>query len=254
VRGPRAIAIRPLFPAIAGAILLCLVCPGRAWALVVDLSDHLIAIDTDYTGTEVVLFGTIDEPGDIVIVVRGPPRTVEVRRKERVGGIWVNGAGTTFSGVPGYYGFASTQPVALFASDATLDRREIGLEHLQLTPESDLSQAQERTFGRALILDYERRGLYRREPSEVTFVDPRLFRTLLRFPSNIPTGQYTVDVFQFRNGEVIAAFNTPLIVSRTGVGAQIFRFAHTHAIAYGLIAIVIAVAAGWLAGAIFRRA
>ena len=46
---------------------------------------------------------------------------------------------------------------------------------------------------------------------------------------------------------------TPLRVSKIGVGAYVFRFAHTNSAAYGVFAIVIAVLAGWLAAAIFRK-
>ena len=52
---------------------------------------------------------------------------------------------------------------------------------------------------------------------------------------------------------IFALFSTPLYVNKIGVGANVFTFAHRQAAAYGLIAIVLAVAAGWLAGAMFRR-
>lgn len=47
---------------------------ATVWAqqLVADLSSHLIAITTGFTGTEVVLFGTTDGAGDVAIVVTGP--------------------------------------------------------------------------------------------------------------------------------------------------------------------------------------
>ena len=42
---------------------------ATVWAqqLVADLSSHLIAITTGFTGTEVVLFGTTDGAGDVEI-------------------------------------------------------------------------------------------------------------------------------------------------------------------------------------------
>ena len=39
--------------------------PARAEALVADLTSHLIAITTGFTGASVVLFGAIDGPGDV---------------------------------------------------------------------------------------------------------------------------------------------------------------------------------------------
>ncbi|MFQ5959300.1 MAG: TIGR02186 family protein, partial [Alphaproteobacteria bacterium] len=56
--------------AIVAAALAAL--PARAEPLVADISKHRITIDSSFTGTDVLLFGAIDEKGDLVIVVRGP--------------------------------------------------------------------------------------------------------------------------------------------------------------------------------------
>src|SRR5207247_3547044 len=58
--------------------------PARADAVVADLSSHLIAITTGFTGASVVLFGATDGPGDIIAVVRGPERDMTVWRKGKV--------------------------------------------------------------------------------------------------------------------------------------------------------------------------
>ena len=50
-----------------------------------------------------------------------------------------------------------------------------------------------------------------------------------------------------------SAQTTPLVVSKIGVGADIFEFAHRHSAAYGIIAIVMALLAGWAAHLVFRR-
>ena len=73
-------------------------------------------------------------------------------------------------------------------------------------------------------------------------------------PSNVPTGTYTVKVLQIKNGQVISAFSRPLPVSKAGMSARISEFANQHAAFYGLIAIALAVFAGWGASQIFRRA
>ncbi|HEV3177595.1 MAG TPA: TIGR02186 family protein, partial [Stellaceae bacterium] len=50
--------------------------PARAQALVADLTNHLVAITTGFTGTSVVLFGATDGNGDVIVVVRGPERDI----------------------------------------------------------------------------------------------------------------------------------------------------------------------------------
>src|SRR5216683_635354 len=63
------------------AALLIWAPPTRAEALIADLTSHLIAITTGFTGASVVLFGATDGPGDVVVTVRGPDREMTVRRK-----------------------------------------------------------------------------------------------------------------------------------------------------------------------------
>ena len=77
--------------------------PARSDGIVADLSSHLVAISSGFTGTSVVLFGAIDGGGDIVAVVRGPEHELTVWRKGKVAGIWVNAEAVTFTGVPSAY-------------------------------------------------------------------------------------------------------------------------------------------------------
>ena len=60
--------------ALAAALLLALLAadqPARAQELVADLSDHLIAIDSEFTGTDLLVFGAIEGDGDVVVAALG---------------------------------------------------------------------------------------------------------------------------------------------------------------------------------------
>ena len=85
-------------------------------------------------------------------------------------------------------------------------------------------------------------------------MEGRLFRTTVTFPANVPTGRYTVEVYLFRAGRLLSTATKPLTVRKAGIEASIFDFAHQHAAWYGIIAIVIALMAGWGAGMVFRKA
>jgi len=56
-----------------------------------------------------------------------------------------------------------------------------------------------------------------------------------------------------KDGEIVSAQTTPLIISKSGVGAGIFDIALHHSALYGLAAVGIAMLAGWLAALAFRR-
>jgi hypothetical protein len=60
-------------------------------------------------------------------------------------------------------------------------------------------------------------------------------------------------VFLVHDGEVVGANITPLVVSKIGFEAGVFDFAHRHSLAYGVLAILIAVVAGWSASVAFHK-
>lgn len=238
-------------------VLLALVMPMRpaaAQSLAADVSSHLIAVTTGFTGTDVVLFGATDGPGDVIVLVRGPEREVTVRRKDRVGGFWINVERVLFDHVPAFYAIAANRPIAEFTSPTQRLREQLGPQFLRVEPRTVAPPQKIEAFRAALIRNKIADGVYSTATIPVRFLGERLFRSTIRFPANVPTGTYTVDVFLVREGEVVAAQATPLIISKIGIGADIADFAYRHTLAYGLVAVVLAAVAGWLAGIIFRRA
>lgn len=226
----------------------------RAQPLVVDLSSHLVAITTGFTGTEVVLFGAIEQPGsDVVVVVRGPEGPVTVRRKERLLGLWANGTSVTFTGVPAFYAVAASRPLGDIASREQLARQRIGIDQLSFAPVGTVSDTARAIFHAALLREKQGAGLFPTVTGRVTFIGRQLFRSNVLFPPDVPTGAYQVSVYMFRNGQVVGAQTTPLLVSQTGVSADVQDFAYRRSLLYGLVAVLLAVMAGWLASMIFRR-
>ena len=221
--------------------------PGRADELVVDLSKHLVAISTAFTGADVLLFGAVKGPGDIIVTVRGPDEDEEIYRKSRRMGIWVNGEKARFKNIPAYYATASNRPIAQFAGQDLLERHQIGVRNLHK------HHKQSAAFTDALIRTKATQALYQPEPANVTFLGDQLFRTDLTFPANIPTGTYLVSIYLVRDNHVVSTEVTPLIVNKTGASAELFFFAHDYSALYGIAAIVIAAVAGWLASIMFRK-
>jgi uncharacterized protein (TIGR02186 family) len=227
--------------------------PARAQALIADLSSHLIAITTGFAGTELLLFGATEGEGDVVVIVRGPDGETSVRRKARVAGIWINRDELRFSGVPTFYRIASSRPLADFVPLALRQRHQIGVDFLRLQPQREVGPEEAAMFRAGMVRNKEAQKLYEPEVGRVSFLGPRLFRTRILFPANVPTGSDSVEVLLIRGGQVIAAQTTPMFVSKVGFGADIYDFAHEWAALYGLLAILLAVSAGWAAGLIFRK-
>ncbi len=242
--------------AVAAAIILALGLSGReasAQQLVADLSSHLVEITTDFTGVDVLLFGAIEGAGDVVVVVRGPSRDEIVRRKGRVGAIWLNTEEARFTDVPIFYGLASSAPVTGILGDSARARHGIGLDKLVLSHDGPLAAEEAQAFRQGLIRARIENGLYSPETTPVTFLGPRLFRATLSLPGNVPVGSYNVQVFLVRDGVIVSAQTTPLLVAKAGLSADIYHFAHASPMLYGIMAILLALFAGWAAGAIFRK-
>lgn len=240
-------------PALLAALLPAIAAwaaPASGQKLVADLSNHLIGITTGFDGADVVLFGTVDGPGEVRVVVTGPPENLIVRRKRRIAGIWVNREGVSFPRVPGFHAVATgglnrsaTQPAPTGGPPAPP----------RLDPASPMPEAELAPFRDALIRRERERGVYAGETTAVTFLGERLFRADFRFPANVPTGLYGVQVSLIRDGETVGAQTTPLVVTKVGISAEISAFARAHPLWYGLIALAGAVAAGWGGALAMRR-
>lgn len=229
---------------------------ARAVGLVADLSHRLIAITTAFAGTEVLLFGALEEPGsEVVVLVKGPPADQAVRRKSRVGPIWLNTREITFKGTPTYLALAASKPLEQLVPPAERARYQLGPEHLPLEPIGAVgtSEPELAEFRAALIRNKQRQGLWAADLGKVAFLGDRLFRTTLFFPANVPPGTYQVQVLEVRNGVVTSAQSSALAISKVGLEANLSNFARQQPALYGLAAILIAIGAGWGASLVFER-
>lgn len=222
--------------------------------LVADVDDHLVAITAGFTGTELLVFGSVLGGGDVVVVVHGPKQDIVARRKERVAGIWMNRQSMTFEGVPAFYYVASTAPDGIDLPPSALRRHQIGVENIRMRPKRVTdNKAAEDLFTEAIVRNKIAVGHYASTPGLVERRGGRLFRTGIFVPANVPVGTYVIETLLIKNGQVVGAQSTPLFVNKEGFGAQVFRAAHRHAMLYGIAAILIAAFAGLAANWIFRK-
>lgn len=237
-------------------MLLVLLAPARAEDLVSGLSQDVIEITSNYTGSDIVVFGDIERPADqgprdIVVVIRGPDTTITVRKKDDIAGLWINHDQAIFDGMPSYYFVASTRPVSQIASPFVL--RNFGLELANLEPTIVHSHHAVEPFRLALIRHKQSDGLYAEMPTGVEFLSDTLFRVRVPVPATVQRGQYNAEVYLFKNGTVISAQSTPLFVDQTGFERRLYNFAHTWPLFYGVSTVLMAVFLGWLSWLVFRR-
>ncbi|MGH6865176.1 MAG: TIGR02186 family protein [Methyloceanibacter sp.] len=226
-----------------------------------DISTREIAIQSNFTGIEILIFGSIDfsdaqtpDDGfyDVISVIRGPNDPVVVRRKVRAAGIWVNGPGKTFAKVPGFYAVLSSRPVRAITSDETLKQLGIGLTDLDFGRDTQ-GDSQEQAFRSAMIRLKTKDRLFQEHDDAVNFIGRSLFRANVALPVNVPIGRYTVDVYLFRDGVMLSKNQGTLRVNKVGLERAIFSLAFKRPFIYGILAVVIGVLAGLAGWSIFRR-
>ncbi len=249
---------RLVLAALAAAVLLA---AGIAVAadrpLVVDLSRPDVRINSAFRGTDITLFGAMDGPGDIVVVVVGPPQERIVLRKDRVLGLWLTVSRQEFANVPGYYAVAASAPLTrllargeVATETILIDQRlrEIRPVHLGSRSPADLD-----AFREGLRAAQTRRGLYPDALAQVTIQGERLFRVDLHFPSTLPIGTYEVRTYQVSEGRITSTVTRPLSVAKSGFSARISEFARTEGPLYGALAIAAALFLGWIGAVTARR-
>nr|WP_245215700.1 TIGR02186 family protein [Pararoseomonas baculiformis] len=228
--------------------------PQPGPALAAEIAQPSIAVDTAFSGANLLVFGATDRllgpAGDNVVILGiGPARDVVVRRRVKRLGIWVNGAAARFREVPNYYALASTAPVAGLLEEAARRERRLGLDMLT----ARIPGPRDPAFRQALIELKQGSEQWNEEEAPVEVSGGRLFHARLPLPSTIATGDYVVQVLLVRANRIIARQELPFRVDRVGATARIADVSRDHPLLYGLACIGLAALAGWLGSVIFRR-
>ncbi|WP_132469351.1 TIGR02186 family protein [Novosphingobium aerophilum] len=227
--------------------------------LVPEISQHEVDLQQGFTGTELLLFGAILTPEgsraaqdyDIVIVLKGPTQSIVLREKQKVAGIWINADSTELRSAPSYYAFASTRPIKDIVDDKTAAIYELGLKWLQLSPIGAIDPAEQTRFSDGLVDLNRRNGLYREEEGGVKVSEQVLYQARIGLPSRVPTGTYTAETFAISKGRVVASASSQVQVRKQGFELAIADFSENYGFAYGLLAVLVSVGMGWLAGRLF---
>jgi len=230
-----------------------------------DVSTRTIAVTSAFTGTEIVVFGSVvnsrqpsAEAGtyDVIVVLEGMPTPLLARRKSNVAGLWVNTETVAYESVPSYYAIASTRPIEEIADEPLLEKHAIGLDFARLAPAAksviEVQPAELKTYKEAVVRLKQKDGVYLKEDYAVIFIGKSLFRSSISLPANVPVGPLTARVYLFREGELLSTFSSRVRLEREGVELWLYGFAMRYPALYGLLAVLVAVGAGLIASALFR--
>src|SRR3546814_14819316 len=99
----------------------------REAILVPEVSQSEVQIRQGFTGTELLLFDAILDPGgrsagaayDILVVLKGPTQQIRMREKKRIEGIWMNANSNDFPYATSFFAAASPQPIPEMVHERT---------------------------------------------------------------------------------------------------------------------------------------
>ncbi len=239
--------------------------PARAERLIVSVSNHRVTVTPNYSGGELVLFGSVEKDAstppdrsnyDLVVTVSGPRADMVTRRKERRFGIWVNTDSRQFLQVPGYLALFSNRPFDAIASPEVQRRQQLGLNNVLLMQRvgSDYGDVVPNdAFRSAFVRLRSEHGLYREATSAVTFLTPTLFRTGIPLPAEVPIGIYNVEIKLFSDGALVTKTETAFEIVKIGFEQFVATTARQNGFAYGLVTAFMALMTGWMASIVFRK-
>ena len=220
-----------------------------------DISEDNIKIETNFIGKEVIIFGILNDDQETILTIKGPEKNAIIQKKERILGFWFNTKQITYNQIPSIFFIASSNTIKDILPTSTIIKEELSFNYLL---ENKISQ---RNFISDISLDTWKNNFVRIKKNKNLFkeynidkIDNKLFQTRIFFPAKSIPGEYKVNVYQIKNNLILNNKEKIITLKKSGVGSQIYNFAHKNAAAYGLFAIIFAILSGFLAATLFRRA
>lgn len=221
----------------------------RQSSVVVRLTPSVVPMGTFYSGARVHVEGTVPLDSQVIIAIRGPEVTEVFNQVGRAGPIWVNTGKVSISGIPSLLLVFSSKRVCDCLCREEIDRGQfdaVALKNqIKIKPPTKNTEL---IAGEFLKLKY-RQGSYQLDNGGIRLVDAVETRegyTLdFDWPRNATPGIYRVRVCACQGGNISDSMEIPLEVVEVGFPATIAGLAKDHPATYGMIAVVVAVLAGF---------
>lgn len=219
--------------------------------------DH-ITIDSFYHGSEVSVRGICDPGVDLVVKIESPDGHMALKKKDKVGGIlWMNVGEVNFEEVPDLYFVQSTADPETILVQEDQDANVIGYpaleRHVVIEPVKDEAD-RAKLFGQFLKLKQSSNLYFARTGGfDITEKDGvRNYYMKFEWPYQAKPGNYKVTVFAVKDGRVVETAEAAINVEQVGTIKTLSGMAKNNGALYGFISIIVALAAGFGVGLVFK--
>lgn len=259
--GVRLILLIMIFP-----ILLFIPKPSFA-TLTIKTNHDRIKVNFFYHGDKVTVSGKSDADLDLIVKITSPEIHQVMKKKGKVAGLlWMNVGTLNFEHVPNLYFLHTTGKLDLLLDRDEMDKYIIGypslFKHIEITTEEKtkanaLIEADKERWFKEYAKFKESSRLYNVSEGDVSVKKDEKglqdYHIRIRWPYQAPPGEYTITVYGIRDKNVIETAEAKVFVEQVGGVRTLADMAKNNGALYGIISIVVAVAAGFGVGMIFRK-
>ena len=218
------------------------------------LESHVVQIGAFYNGTTVEVQGKIPSDAEALVRVIGSREEMHLKKKGKAGGLlWMNTGDVSFRNVPKVFMLYTSEESA-----KSIESPQLGLGFAVLKDQVEISPADgdnEFLFKEFIRLKYKE-GLYTRNYDAIQYGASengmKSLRTSLQISPRMLPGSYTVELFAIKNEKVVGQVSESLTIKQVGFPAQLSALAFDHALLHGVLAVLVAIAAGLLTGVLFK--
>lgn len=246
--------------AVAAALcgLLAFTAPA-ARAITCEVSPTEIPINISYHGAKLTITGQTAPNDDLILKISTEPHDTAMKYYAKVGGlVWMKKGGLEFKGVPSVYLVNTTKDLNLILSEQERNQYQLGYDAMAKATkiEDDKGLPAERKWFDEFTRFKEKEMIYKIQQGTITRQHGEkgnTFEIVVNWPYQAPPGIYNVDLLAVNNGKVVDQAVTTFEVKRVGIIAALSKMAVDQAALYGIMSVLIALAAGSAVGAIFKK-
>jgi hypothetical protein len=224
---------------------------GRCLGL--DIIPSPVRIGTFFHGQNVVIHSEIKAGQDMVVEVKGPEDKEPFGLKGKVGPFWMNQGKVRFSRVPSLY-------LLLLPGGENWEKRlaplGLGIASLRREVVVDAPGQDPQRMSDMFVHFKEAHHLYREVEGSITYSPVvggiKKVTAVFNLPPSISTGQYQVEASLLKGERLVDRVSGSLMIEDGPALRAVKEWAYHDGLMFGVIAVLIALAAGAAMGTLFK--
>jgi len=227
--------------------------------LEITVEPNQILMGITYNGLKISVSGDIPADSEALVRMIGRLESPTLKKKGRaLGVLWMNLGAVVFHRVPSVFLLYPSKAITEYLRTERERWLRLGLGFEALKEEAEVTPASEdkEALFHEFIRLKQRAGLYGMPEDAVSYGktegNMKSFSSTVALPSDLPQGDYKIEAFAIKDGSIVASASEQIKAKEVGLPAILSSLAFDHGALYGILAVLVAIFAGILTGAIFR--